>query len=62
MADLIYFCVQDGNVCAQKEECKRYIESSDDKNKATLFKAACTEENDYQLFIKCTKEDSECLS
>ena len=62
MDDLIYFCVQDSNECIKKEECKRYIESSDDKNKATLFKAACTEENKYQLFIKCKKEDSECSS
>lgn len=62
MADLIYFCVQDGNDCSKKEECKRYIKSSDDKNKATLFKSACTEENDYHLFIKYTKEDSECSS
>ena len=52
MADLIYFCVQDGNDCIKKEECKRYVESSNDKNKATLFKAACIEENNYQLFIE----------
>lgn len=60
MSDLIYFCVQDGNDCKKKEKCKKYIQSSDAKNKATLFKAACSEDNDYQLFIKCTKEDSEC--
>lgn len=62
MADLIYFCIKDENDCPKKEECKRYIESSDDKNKATLFKAACTEENNYQLFIKCKKEENKCSS
>ena len=60
MSDLIYFCVQEDNDCNKKEDCKRYVKSSDDKNKATLFKVACTKENDYQLFIKNVEEKSEC--
>ena len=62
MTDSIYFCVQDNNICTKKEECKRYVESSEDKNKATLFKASCTEENSYQLFIKYAKGEVECSS
>ena len=54
--------MQDGNDCTKKEECKRYVQSSEDRNKATLFKAACAEENNYQLFIKYKKEEDECSS
>lgn len=58
MADSIYYCVKENNDCLKKESCKRYIES-DDKDKTTLFKMACTEENDYVLFIlhEVKKED-----
>ena len=51
MADSLYYCVKDNNDCPKKDTCKRYIES-DDKDKTTLFKMACTENNDYVLFIK----------
>ena len=51
MSDLIYYCTQDNNTCPKKEECKRYVEV-EGKNHATLFKVACTENNNYVLFMK----------
>ena len=51
----IYYCTQENNNCPKKEECKRYIEV-EGKNHATLFKAACTETNNYVLFIKAETE------
>ena len=47
----LYCCTQENNICPKKEECKRYIEV-EGNNHATLFKMACTEDNDYVLFIK----------
>lgn len=55
MSDSIYYCTQLNNTCVKKEECKRYVEC-ENHNHATLFKAACTENNSYLLFIKCDKE------
>ena len=58
MADSIYYCVKENNDCPKKESCRRYIES-DNKDKTTLFKMACTDNNDYVLFIlyEIRKED-----
>lgn len=47
----IYYCTQENNDCPKKEECKRYIEA-ENQSVATLFKMACTEDNDYILFMK----------
>lgn len=52
----LYFCKQENNTCPRKEECKRYMEA-ENENCATLFKAACTEDNNYVLFIKYEKEE-----
>lgn len=54
MEDSLYYCTQENNTCPRRESCKRYI--SEDQCRATLFKAACTEDNNYVLFIKI--EDS----
>lgn len=54
----IYHCTQDNNTCIKKEECKRYIEA-ESNNHATLFKVACTEDNNYVLFIKYETEKKE---
>jgi hypothetical protein len=51
MNDKIYYCTQENNDCPKKEECKRYLDA-ENKNNATLFKASCTENNNYVLFIK----------
>lgn len=58
MADSIYYCVKENNDCIKKDTCKRYIES-EDKDKTTLFKMACTENNDYVLFIQYEKKESD---
>ena len=53
----IYYCTKEDNYCPKKEECKRYIE--EDECRATLFKEACTEDNDYVLFMRIEqKEDN----
>lgn len=52
MSDKIYYCTQENNDCPKKEECKRYIELKDENRHTTLFKVACTEDNNYILFMK----------
>ena len=47
----IYYCTNENNICPKKETCKRYVEV-EGKNHATLFKVACTEDNNYVLFMK----------
>lgn len=49
----IYYCVNENNKCEKKETCRRYLHVSDN-NAATLFKNACTENNNYLLYIKET--------
>lgn len=61
---MIYYmcCTIENNNCPKKEECKRYLNAKDNSC-MTLFKYACTEENDYLLFMrqendnKITNED-----
>ena len=53
----IYYCTKEDNYCSKKEECRRYIE--EDECRVTLFKEACTEDNNYVLFMKIEqKEDN----
>lgn len=47
----LYYCTNENNTCSKKENCKRYMEV-EGNNHATLFKMACTEDNDYVLFIE----------
>ena len=51
MSDKIYYCTQEDNYCPRKEECKRYKEA-ENQYTATLFKVACTEDNNYVLYMK----------
>lgn len=51
----MYYCVKENNECPKKDICKRYIES-ENEDKTTLFKMACTDANDYVLFIKYEEE------
>ena len=51
MNDKIYYCTQENNDCPRKEECKRYKES-ENQCTATLFKVACTKDNNYVLYMK----------
>lgn len=55
----IYYCTQEDNYCPKKENCKRYVELNDEKCHATLFKTACTEDNDYVLYMKHNEEIKE---
>lgn len=52
---LYYCCTQTNNDCPNKEKCMRYL-NAESAPHATLFKYACTEENNYMLFIP--KEDT----
>jgi len=47
---LYYCCTQENNDCPNKEKCMRYL-NAESAPHATLFKYACTEENNYLLFI-----------
>ena len=58
MLDAIYYCTNNNNTCQKKETCKRYLDV-DGKNHATLFKMACTENNNYILYIKKEESNSE---
>lgn len=57
MPDLIYYCTKENNNCPQRNECKRYLDSDSHTSKATLFKAACTDDNNRILFIKAEYTD-----
>ena len=54
----IYFCTREGNECHIRDTCKRYIDS-ENEDKTTLLKAACTDANDYVLFIKHEEKDGD---
>ena len=52
----IIYCYNDtNNNCPHKDSCKRYIQSVGNTS-ATLYKSACTEKNNYPLYIK----DGDC--
>lgn len=56
---MIYYmcCTIENNNCPKKEECKRYL-NAEDNSCMTLFKYACTEENNYHLFMKQENNDT----
>ena len=58
MSDLnsLYFCKNDGNTCDLKESCRRYLEAGE-QTTATLFKAACTNDNNHVLYIQKEGEE-----
>lgn len=58
MDNNLYFCTTEDNTCPKKDECKRYLQASDNR-KTTLFKESCTENNGYVLFIKNAEESEE---
>ena len=55
MFDNIYYCKNENNICLKKDKCLRYIDAVD-QPAATLYKRACTEDNQYQLFIRKERE------
>ena len=54
MNNNLYFCTQENNTCIKKDTCKRYMEYINQENNchASLFKTACTEKNNYVLYMK----------
>ena len=48
---LYYCCTQKNNDCPNKETCMRYL-NAESAPHATLFKYACTEDNNYHLYLK----------
>lgn len=53
-----YMCTQDNNVCDKKENCIRYLQANNtDEVHTTLFKQACTESNNWILYIEQPKEE-----
>ena len=52
MLDLIYYCVKENNNCSKRNECERYLNSDAHNCKTTLFKNACTDDNNRILFIE----------
>lgn len=53
MSDLIYYCTNENNTCPKKDSCKRYLEmASHPDTNTTLFKIACTKDNEYVLYIE----------
>lgn len=54
--DSLYFCKNDDNTCDLKESCRRFLEAEGQMT-ATLFKAACTKNNNYVLYIQKEGEE-----
>lgn len=52
MSDLIYYCAKENNDCPKRNKCERYLNSDAHNCKTTLFKNACTDDNNRILFIK----------
>lgn len=48
---LYYCCTQENNDCPNKETCMRYL-NAESAPHVTLFKYACTEDNNYHLYLK----------
>lgn len=46
-----YCCTQENNNCSNKESCMRYLNAESEPH-TTLYKYACTEENNYHLYMK----------
>ena len=50
-------CIQEDNECPKREECRRYLNANEGTS-LPLFKYACTEENDYHLFMKKEEDNN----
>ena len=58
MPDTMYYCTKENNDCPKRSECGRYVNSDSHTSKATLFKNACTDDNNRILFIDVSDNDS----
>lgn len=57
---LYYCCTQENNDCPNKETCMRYL-NAESAPHATLFKYACTEDNNYHLYLKKDEDIIEAI-
>lgn len=53
--DIIYCQNVEHNKCKKRETCKRYLQSN--SNSLSLFKEACNQTNNYQLYIQEVMEN-----
>lgn len=51
MADSLYYCEHNENMCPKKEQCRRYA-NTEDLCVVPFFKMMCTENNNYILFLQ----------
>lgn len=57
---IIYCQNVEHNKCKKKETCKRYLQSN--PNSLPLFKEACNQTNNYQLYIQEAMKDEKQTS
>ena len=55
ICDIIYCQNVEYNKCKKRETCKRYLQSN--SNSLSLFKEACNQTNNYQLYIQEVMEN-----
>lgn len=55
ICNIIYCQNVEHNKCKKKESCKRYLQSN--SNSLSLFKEACNQTNNYQLYIQEVMEN-----
>jgi hypothetical protein len=53
----VYYCRQENNTCPKREQCERFVNADKTENKTSLFKIACTEQNNFILFMKHQLEE-----
>ena len=58
MPDTIYYCTKENNDCPKRNDCERYLGSDLHTSKTTLFKNACTDDNNRILFIDVSDNDN----
>ena len=54
----IYYCASKNNICPKKDSCKRYIESKNSLCNTTLYKASCTQENNFVLYFPIDNQNT----
>lgn len=59
MPDLIYYCIKENNDCPKRHNCERYLNVDAHNCKTTLFKIACTDDNNRILFIETGKTSTD---
>lgn len=53
----VYYCRQENNTCPKREQCERFVNADKTENKTSLFKIACTEQNNFILFMEHQLEE-----